>query len=47
MLQNNTDPNILQLIEIARAEVGYMEKKNANNLDDKNANAGQNKSPPE
>ena len=42
MLQNNTDPNILKLIEIARAEVGYMEKKNANNLDDKNANAGQN-----
>ena len=42
MLQTNTDPNILQLIEIARAEVGYMEKKNANNLDDKNANAGQN-----
>lgn len=42
MLQGNIDNNILQLIETAKAEVGYMEKKNSSNLDDKTVNAGKN-----
>lgn len=34
--------NIEKLLETAVSEIGYREKKNANNLDDKNANAGNN-----
>ena len=42
MIQFGTDPNISQLIELAKTEVGYMEKRNESGLDDKTANAGQN-----